>query len=52
MYVSDSLNYKSFEQDLISAEQWANRDQLLQSLELPRLNQPVERILGSSRKRG
>ncbi|MES2730110.1 MAG: Tn3 family transposase [Bacteroidota bacterium] len=45
MYVSDSLNYKSFEQDLISAEKWANRDQLLQSLELPRLSQPIERIL-------
>ncbi len=46
VYVSDSLNYKSFEQDLISADQWTtNRDQLLQSLELPRLSQPIERIL-------
>jgi len=37
LFVSDSLSYKSFDQDLIDAKAWENKKSLIASLGLPKL---------------
>ncbi len=45
IFVRDSRNFKSFEEDLISEEQWQAKDRLIKSLNLPYLDQSIEEIL-------
>jgi len=47
VFVEESLNFKSFEEELISNEKWKQKDQIIQSLELPYLHKPVDHILAS-----
>jgi TnpA family transposase len=48
--IKDSILFKSFEEDLVDDEKWKNRDQLIQNLELPYLDKPVDEILDSLEK--
>ncbi len=45
IFISDSRNFKSFEEDLISEEQWQQKDILIKNLNLSYLHQPIEEIL-------
>ena len=45
VYIPDSFQYKSFDQDLISSEEWANKKQLLADLGLPDLLKPIGQLL-------
>jgi hypothetical protein len=47
VFVAESIKFKSFEEDLISREEWKSKDVLIQSLELPFLHQPIDQILAS-----
>ena len=47
VFIKESLNFKSFEEDLIDAEKWKNKEQLIQSLDLPYLKEPVDELLSS-----
>ena len=47
IFIKDSLNFKSFEEDLIDDEKWKNKEQLIQSLDLPSLKEPVDKLLFS-----
>jgi TnpA family transposase len=45
IFIRDSNNFKSFEQDLLSDEQWKQKDTLIKNLNLPYLHEPIETIL-------
>jgi TnpA family transposase len=47
IFIKESLNFKSFEEDLIDDEKWKNKEQLIQSLDLPSLKGPVDKLLFS-----
>jgi len=49
IFIRDSRNYKSFEEDWISEEQWQQKDTLIKNLNLPYLHEPMAVIL--SRKK-
>lgn len=44
-FIQDSINFRSFEADLICDEQWQNKDQLIKSLNFPYLHLPIDKIL-------
>lgn len=45
IFVRDSSNFKSFEDDILSDEQWKQKDTLIKHLNLPYLHEPIETIL-------
>jgi TnpA family transposase len=45
IFIRDSRNFKSFEEDWISDEQWKQKDALINNLNLPYLHEPMETIL-------
>lgn len=45
VYVPHSNEFRSFEDDLIDEEKWANKDKLLEQLGLPFLTNPIEQTL-------
>jgi Domain of unknown function (DUF4158) len=47
IFIRDSRNFKSFEEDILTDEQWKQKDILIKSLNLPYLNLPMEEILES-----
>jgi TnpA family transposase len=47
IFIRDSRNFKSFEEDLIDEEQWKEKDRIIKSLSLPYLDEPIEEILSS-----
>lgn len=47
VFVKESINFKSFEEDLIDNEKWKNKDQLIKSLGLSYLHEPIDTILAS-----
>ncbi len=47
IFIRDSRNFKSFEEDLINEEQWQQKETLIKSLNLPYLHKPIEEILAS-----
>lgn len=47
IFIRDSRNFKSFEEDLIDEEQWKEKDVIIKSLNLPYLDKPIEEILTS-----
>lgn len=44
-FVPDSGQYRSFDQDLLSSEQWKRKNDLLRKLDFPRLLQPIDQLL-------
>jgi TnpA family transposase len=50
VYLRDSERFRSFEDDLISDKQWANKDQLIRELDLPILSRPIEETLAELKK--
>jgi hypothetical protein len=47
IFVKESLNYKSFDEDLIDNEKWKNKEQLIHNLDLLSLKEPVNKLLSS-----
>ncbi|SHJ31671.1 Transposase and inactivated derivatives, TnpA family [Rubritalea squalenifaciens DSM 18772] len=48
LFCRDSVRFRSFEDDLVDAEQWkTNRDRLIESAGLPLLKQPIHEHLAS-----
>ncbi len=47
IFIRDSRNFKSFEEDLINDEQWQQKETIIKSLNLPYLHKPIEEILAS-----
>ncbi len=47
VFVAESIKFKSFEEDLISKDEWKEKDTLLQRLELPYIHEPIDKILAS-----
>ena len=45
IFIRDSRSFKSFEEDLISEEEWKEKDTLIKNLNLPYLHEPMETIL-------
>ncbi len=45
IFIRDSRNFKSFDEDLITEEQWRQKDTLIKTLNLPYLHEPIEMIL-------
>ena len=45
LFIRDSRNFKSFEDDVISDEPWRQKDTLIKSLDLPFLHEPLEQVL-------
>lgn len=45
IFVRDSRNYKSLEEDLIDEKLWKQKDVLIKSLNLPYLHDPIEIVL-------
>lgn len=45
IFIRDSRDFKSFEEDWISEEQWQQKDILIKNLNLPYLHEPMEIIL-------
>jgi TnpA family transposase len=50
IFVRESLNFKSFEEDLIGQDEWKNKDELIQKLDLPFLKKSVHQILDDYKK--
>jgi len=50
LYVNHSNEFRRFEDDLISDERWANRDELLADIGLPMLLTPIENTLANFRQ--
>ncbi len=48
--IQESVNYKSFKEDLISDELLLEKDRIIKDLELPYLNEPIENILNTFQK--
>lgn len=49
IYVRDSNDFRSFEDDLISAERWKNKDAILREIGAPVLSTPIEETLAAFR---
>jgi hypothetical protein len=47
VFVSESLGFKHFEDDLINNEQWKDKDRLLQSINASRIAAPVKELLAT-----
>jgi len=47
VFVSESLDFRHFEDDLIDNEQWKNKDRLLQSTNASRIAAPVKELLAT-----
>ncbi|MCH9661491.1 MAG: Tn3 family transposase, partial [Bacteroidetes bacterium] len=47
IYVDESLNFRSFEEELVGLEKWKQKDELIKSLEFPYLSKPIDAILAS-----
>lgn len=47
IFVPDSIHFKRFEEDLIDSERWKNKEQIIESLGLPHLRQPITETLAS-----
>ncbi len=47
IFIRDSRNFKSFEEDLINDEQWQQKETIIKNLNLPYLHKPIEEILAS-----
>ena len=47
IFIRDSRNFKSFEEDLIDEEQWKEKEAIIRSLNLSYLDKPIEEILSS-----
>jgi hypothetical protein len=47
IFIRDSRNFKSFEEDLINEEQWQQKEIIIKSLNLPYLHKPIDEILAS-----
>lgn len=45
VFIAESSQYKSFDQDLIPVEQWADKRRLLKELDLPALLKPIDQLL-------
>lgn len=45
IYCKDSISFKSFEQDLITPDQWKERKHLVQNLSAPGFHQPFKKML-------
>lgn len=45
LFIKDSLQYKSFEEDLLSDEKWKNKEDILKKLDIPKLSKPIESLL-------
>ncbi|MEQ9442752.1 MAG: Tn3 family transposase [Cyclobacteriaceae bacterium] len=45
IFVPDSGEHRSFDQDLIPVEQWKNKPDLLRKLDFPRLLKPIDQLL-------
>jgi TnpA family transposase len=50
IYVKDSHEHRRFEDDLISDERWANREEILREIGAPLLLAPIEETLGNLRQ--
>jgi hypothetical protein len=50
IYVKDSHEHRRFEDDLISDERWANRDEILREIGAPLLLAPIKETLGNLRQ--
>lgn len=50
IFVRDSVNFKSFEEDLVDDETWKKKENLIRSLNLPYLHKPIDEILSSFEK--
>lgn len=50
VYVRDSNDFRSFEDDLISAERWENQDAVLREIGAPILLAPIQETLAGFRK--
>ena len=50
VYVRDSNDFRSFEDDLISAERWKDKDAILREIGAPILLAPIEDTLATYRK--
>lgn len=51
VYVRDSNDFRSFEDDLISAERWENQDAVLREIGAPILLAPIQKTLAGFRKK-
>ena len=49
IFIRDSRNYKSFEEDWISEEQWKQKDSLIKNLNLPYLHLPMAMIVAQKK---
>jgi hypothetical protein len=47
VFIKESLNFKSFEEDLIDSEKWKNKEQIIQNLDIVSLKEPVDKLLSS-----
>jgi TnpA family transposase len=47
IFIRDSRNFKSFEEDLVDEEQWKEKNVIIKSLNLPYLDKSIEEILAS-----
>ena len=50
IYVKDSNDFRSFEDDLISTERWENKDAILRDIGAPILLTPIQETLATFRK--
>lgn len=50
LYVRDSNDFRSFEDDLISAERWENQVAVLREIGTPILLAPIQKTLAGFRK--
>lgn len=47
IFIRESLNFKSFEEDIIDNERWKNKEELIQKIALPCLSKPINTLLNS-----
>jgi len=50
LFIKDSLQHKSFEEDLLSDEKWEGKETILKRLDIPKLSKPVESLLEEMEK--
>ena len=50
IFIADSLSYRSFDQDLVDGEQWKNKDAMIASLGLPKLESTPVALLDKLEK--
>jgi hypothetical protein len=47
IFVRESLNFKSFEEDLVSPKQWRNKSELIRKLDVSFLTRPIQQTLNN-----